>query len=142
MYISELVISSTDGFASVPPHACKSQCITFLCPSSCLLGHHFTTTSVVKGSLMDSTLPNAHTCFLPWGFCLLPSTNHLAILSENGLFLFMCMCLLMFVHMCTVCMQCLERPEEGVRSPKSKVTSCFEPSCGCWKPNPHPLKEQ
>lgn len=63
-HISELMISSTDGFASVPPRASKSQCIIFLYPISRLLDHHFVTTNTVKGSLMVGILTSAHTCSL------------------------------------------------------------------------------
>lgn len=46
---SEIMISRTDGFASVL-RASKSQCIVFLYPSSHLLGHHVTTTNIEKVS--------------------------------------------------------------------------------------------
>ena len=33
-------------------------------------------------------------------------------------------------------------PEEGVGYPGAGVTDGYELSCGCWKSNPGPLKEQ
>lgn len=36
---------------------------------------------------------------------------------------------------CTPYVQCLQRPENGVRSHRTGVTEGCEPPCECWKPN-------
>jgi hypothetical protein len=36
----------------------------------------------------------------------------------------------------------LQRPEEGVQSPETGVVGSCNLPCGCWEPNPGPLKEQ
>ena len=38
--------------------------------------------------------------------------------------------------------QCLQRPEEGVRSLGNGATDNFELLCERWKSNPSPLEEQ
>lgn len=37
---------------------------------------------------------------------------------------------------------CLERPEEGARSPETGATGSRELSCGSWKLSPGPLQKQ
>jgi hypothetical protein len=41
-----------------------------------------------------------------------------------------------------VCMQFLQRSEEGVTSPGTGVTDVCKPPCGCWELNLGPLEEQ
>ena len=46
--------------------------------------------------------------------------------------IFLCVWLFcLHVCMCTTCMQCLWRPEEGSRFPGTGITSGCEPPCGC-----------
>ena len=44
--------------------------------------------------------------------------------------------------MCAMCLQVLQRLEEGVRSPATGVGGGYELPCGCWEPNVGPLEEQ
>lgn len=44
--------------------------------------------------------------------------------------------------LCTTCMQGSERPEEGVKSPRTWATKGCEQPCGRWEANLSPLKEQ
>ena len=37
---------------------------------------------------------------------------------------------------------CMQRPEEGIGSPRAGVTNGSELPCACWEENPVPLKEQ
>lgn len=46
--------------------------------------------------------------------------------------------LLMFL--CTTFMQWLWRPEDGIKSPETRVTDSCEPPYGCWELNLEPLK--
>lgn len=43
-----------------------------------------------------------------------------------------------YVHECAC--GCLNRPEEGIRSPEPGIVGGCEP-CVCWEPNSGPLKE-
>jgi hypothetical protein len=45
------------------------------------------------------------------------------------------------VWLCTSCVQCLKRPEEGALSCGTGVTGGYECSHRCWDLNPHPLNE-
>jgi len=38
-------------------------------------------------------------------------------------------------------MQCLQSPEEGIRSPGTGVRDSCELPCGCWESNTSPLEE-
>lgn len=42
----------------------------------------------------------------------------------------------------TMCVQCLERPEEGARSSRTGVKDVCKFSCRCWELNPVPLQDQ
>ena len=44
--------------------------------------------------------------------------------------------------MYTMCMQCLQIPEEGTGSSGTIDTDSYELPCECWKLNLNPLKEQ
>ena len=44
--------------------------------------------------------------------------------------------------MCTPCVPETQRSDEGVRSPGTGVSGGYEPSCGCWEPNPGLREEQ
>ena len=46
------------------------------------------------------------------------------------------------MYLCTVCMQCPQRPAEGIRYTRTGVTDSCELLCGCWEWNPGPQKEQ
>ena len=46
-----------------------------------------------------------------------------------------------FLHVC-LCTTCLQRPEEGVGSPGTRVTGCWELPSGCWEWNPCSLEGQ
>ena len=55
----------------------------------------------------------------------------------------MCMCVLL------ACMLAyhirdsyLQRPEEGIRSPRTVDTNGYKPPCGCWEPSPDSLKKK
>lgn len=37
---------------------------------------------------------------------------------------------------CLLCAKYLQNPEEGFKSPETKVTNGCVPPCGCWEPNP------
>jgi hypothetical protein len=52
------------------------------------------------------------------------------------------MVLCVHVCLCTVCVQCLQRPEEGAGSAGTRVAAVSVPLCACWKLNPGPLKDQ
>lgn len=39
------------------------------------------------------------------------------------------------VCLCIACVQCPQRPEEGVGSIRKGMTGCSEPPCRCWDPN-------
>lgn len=45
------------------------------------------------------------------------------------------------VYMYTTCMQCPQKPEEGVRSPGTGVRDTCESLCRYWKMNPGSLQE-
>lgn len=46
------------------------------------------------------------------------------------------------VRLCTTCIQYLQRPDEGVRLPRTGVTDGCWPSCGSWALNPSSAEEQ
>lgn len=46
------------------------------------------------------------------------------------------------VCICTICLQCSERPEKGVGSPGIEVTDVCELSRRCWESNPGPQQGQ
>jgi hypothetical protein len=69
-----------------------------------------------------------------------------SILISLDLFIF---CVWVFcLHGCFVCMQsiaCMQyllRPEEGIRSPGTRLWACCGPPCGCWDVNPGSLQMQ
>lgn len=45
------------------------------------------------------------------------------------------------VCLCTVGMQCLQRPEKDRRSPVTAITDSCKLSCGCWESHLGPLEE-
>lgn len=46
-------------------------------------------------------------------------------------------------YMRTTCVQCSQRLEEGIRSPRTRVTDVCAPLCGCWPTNPgHPEEQE
>lgn len=45
------------------------------------------------------------------------------------------------MYACTMYMQLLWKPKEGVRSPRTGATDGSEPPDGCWKQNLGPLQE-
>ena len=57
-------------------------------------------------------------------------------------FYFICVGIYLHVYMCTMCMQCLRRPEESIRTPEpgAGVTDGCELPCRCWGLNPNRLK--
>lgn len=59
------------------------------------------------------------------------------------MYLLVCLELIYFyyIHIYTICMQCLWRPEEGIGLPGSEVTNSREPPCGFWGSKPGPLQE-
>lgn len=61
--------------------------------------------------------------------------NHLYLLS----YVYGCFCL----HVClsTMWLQSLQRPEDGIKTPRSGVRNGLEPSHGCWILNSGPLEE-
>lgn len=69
-------------------------------------------------------------------------TGRAILFIFKGLFLpyihgcFACM------YMCTMCKQCLRRPEEGNGVPRTGTTNLSELSCGCKEPDRSPLPEQ
>ena len=46
------------------------------------------------------------------------------------------------VCLCTTCMQCPQRPEEGSKSLGTGVIGSCEPPCRCWEPNSGLLEEK
>jgi hypothetical protein len=48
--------------------------------------------------------------------------------------------LCMYVY--TICVQCPQKPEEGISSSKAGITEGCEPPCECWELSPGPLKGQ
>lgn len=44
--------------------------------------------------------------------------------------------------LCTTCVQCPQRPEEGTRLPGTEVTGGCQPSFACWELIPRPQQEQ
>lgn len=46
------------------------------------------------------------------------------------------------VCLCTTFMQCLKRPEDGVRPPRTGIADSYELSAGCWERKPGSLEEQ
>lgn len=44
------------------------------------------------------------------------------------------------VCLCIVCMQCLQSPAKGVRSPGTGLTNECDLPCGYWDSNPYPLE--
>jgi hypothetical protein len=55
------------------------------------------------------------------------------------------LCIWMFylnVCLCTTCVQCSQRPEEGMGSPGIIVKTNCELPCGCSESSPGPLEEQ
>jgi hypothetical protein len=55
----------------------------------------------------------------------------------------MCMSVLLAVCLQTICVQCLQKPEQqGARSPGLRLTDGCELPCGCWKQNLGSLEEQ
>jgi hypothetical protein len=46
------------------------------------------------------------------------------------------------MYVCTVCVQCPPRLEEGVGTPRTGTTDGCKFSCGCWESNFDPLEEQ
>ena len=57
------------------------------------------------------------------------------IMLSSLYFYFPCRSVLSPLGLCTVCVQCLWRSEEGVRSPEIRVTDNCELPHGCWKLN-------
>ena len=52
--------------------------------------------------------------------------------------IFILLCVWLFclrVRLCTTCVECPRRQEEGVQSPGTAVTDGDEPPRGCWEPN-------
>lgn len=41
-----------------------------------------------------------------------------------------------------VCAWCLQRPEEGIKSPGARIPGGSELTCGCYESNLSPLEEQ
>lgn len=39
------------------------------------------------------------------------------------------------IYMCTTCIQCLQNPEGGFRSPRTDITNSCKLLCGCWELN-------
>lgn len=48
------------------------------------------------------------------------------------------------LHVClyTMCLQCPQRPGEGVRFPETRITDGCEPTCWCWESNLDHLEQQ
>ena len=68
---------------------------------------------------------------------LLLSSHYNTFLSKDIYFI---LCILVFcLH---ACLQCLHRPEEGVRSPRPGITDSSLLACECWEQNLGPLEEQ
>jgi hypothetical protein len=68
----------------------------------------------------------------------------IVIIASHG-FHGIIICVILFIvwdFVCATCVQCLWRPEEGVRSPRTGVAGGCEPPCGCWESNRDPLWEQ
>lgn len=65
------------------------------------------------------------------------SCNHPLLFSFFRFFYFICSGVLPEC-LCTMRMQCLQRPEEDIRSFGTGVTNSY----GCWESNPDPVQEQ
>jgi hypothetical protein len=50
--------------------------------------------------------------------------------------------LLAYIYIWTECIQCPQRPEEGVRSLGTGVRDSYELPCGCWELNLGPPEKQ
>lgn len=49
---------------------------------------------------------------------------------------------LVYICLCTMCMQSPQGPEEGVRNPVTGIIDGYVPPCRCWEPSPSPVPEQ
>lgn len=80
-----------------------------------------------------------------WGkcSCLLIRLDcpHIFLIFQTYLFWFYMYEFYLNVCLCTMYMQCSQRPEEGVIFPESGAIDGSEPPCGDWEPSPCPLKE-
>lgn len=86
---------------------------------------------------------------------LLLSWNLITVILENEYFMwldlifysskrftyFLCMLAYVYVYASQTCLHTW-MSEEGVKFPKSEVTSYCELSCGCWEPNLDPPEEK
>lgn len=54
----------------------------------------------------------------------------------------MCMVFCLLVCLCTICMQCLHKAEEGIGSSRTKVRDDCEIPYECWDSNMSPMGEQ
>ena len=50
--------------------------------------------------------------------------------------------LLVCMDVCHMGVWCPWRSEQDIELPGTGVTDGYEPPCGCWESNLHPLKEQ
>lgn len=60
---------------------------------------------------------------------------------EDLFIVILCVWVLFHTCMCIMCMHSIQRLEEGIRGPGTRVTDSGELSHGCQGPNHSPLKE-
>jgi len=60
--------------------------------------------------------------------------------SFSNIIFLVCVHLHVPESLCTIFMQCPQRPAEGIRFPGTVVTGGCEALCGCWEPNLGPLR--
>jgi hypothetical protein len=65
----------------------------------------------------------------------------LAIVKRKRFIYLFSMCTRVGLHVCAPHLQCLQRPEEGVRSPGAEDTDSCELPCGYWELNLGPRQE-
>lgn len=69
-------------------------------------------------------------------------TKHSQLMSLIVFCFMLCIFVFCLYWLHTICMQCLPRPEDNIRSPVTIVTESCELSCGCWESRLGPLTEQ
>lgn len=68
---------------------------------------------------------------------LLPQCSYFEIFIYFLIYVYECL----LECLCTTCIQCPQKPEEGVKSPETRVADNCERLCGCSESNPDPLEE-
>lgn len=80
--------------------------------------------------------------FLPYQHTYLLSYFYLFFKDRILLCNQACLKLVLILLPQLLCLQCLGRPEAGVRSSEPEVVCCYELPCGCWELNQGPLLKQ